>query len=188
MVKAIENELGDLKHVTVSWGCIDVTQKLASLHTQLRAGKQLARAGKSSTDAEGAEDSSGGGIGASGVQAIKSAAFIDTRKKVKEVMDGNPTFTRVLDLLSGSDCKMWRTLGLGKLKKAAGVIEIESVSKLTGHRNKHWTICLATEADGITVNKEAQGVAQSDENTYALLSGRWGSDVNWIEVLSCMEE
>ena len=49
MVRAVEHELGELKHVIDSWGSIDVTQKLASLRTHLRTGKQLVRVGKSST-------------------------------------------------------------------------------------------------------------------------------------------
>ena len=35
--------------------------------------------------------------------------------------------------------------------------------------------------------KVAQGVNQSEENTEALLSGNWGSGVNWIEILEGTE-
>ena len=35
--------------------------------------------------------------------------------------------------------------------------------------------------------KVAQGVSQSEGNTEALLSGNWGSGVNWIEILEGIE-
>lgn len=37
------------------------------------------------------------------------------------------------------------------------------------------------------MSKEAQGESQSDTNTEGLLSGRWDSGVNWIEVMQSME-
>ena len=77
-------------------------------------------------------------------------------------------------------------MGLGKLKKSAGVSEIESCSRAAGKWSKYWTTCLATKPEG-TVSKQAPNESHSDANTDRLLSGRWRSGVNWIEVMQSME-
>ena len=187
MVRAVELELKELVHIINDWGSTSVTQRLASLRAQPRV-KPGGRTSKSSGGvANLAEEELTDGVGASGILAMRSAAFLDTKAKVKELTDGgNPSFTKLLDLLGASQSKIWRAVGLGKLKKAAGVSEIESCSKATGKWPKYWTIGLATNPDG-SVSKEAQGESQSDTNTDGLLSGRWGRGVNWIQVMQSME-
>ena len=129
MIKALE----DISHVVDSWGPLSVFERLASLRAQLRAGKQLTRLSKGALYSSDSADGSGGSIGVYGLQAIRFADFIDTRAKVKDLTDsGAADFTSVLDLLGKSKCKLWRAVGLGKLNKASGVIEIETVSKFTG--------------------------------------------------------
>ena len=169
MVQALELELQDMVHVINAWGNLSVTQKLASLRAQRRV-KQVAQPSKVGTvDVGHSEEELSGSMGTSGIKALRSADFIETRMAIKDLTDGkSPTFTKVPDLLGTSSSKVWRAVGLGKLKKAAGVSEIESCSKATDKWAKYWTICLATKPDG-TMAKEAQEESQSAENTEALL-------------------
>ena len=189
MVKALELELKELRHVIEAWApSLSVTERLASLRSHMKSSKQLMRASKGGAGSQDGEESATGFIGASGIQAIRSASFIKTREAVKVMLEsgGSVTFTDMLDLLSSSESKLWRAVAYGKLRKATGVEEVESCSKFVGFWAKYWTIGLATQPDGSVIT-EAQGESQSEANTEALLKGNWGTGINWIDVVQSID-
>lgn len=190
MVKAVELELTEMKHLIEAWmPSLTVAERMVALRSHLRTSKQMVKSVKMGGDSQELDETAGYGIGPSGVQAIRSAAFIKTREAIKALLDTgiSATFTSVLDLLSESESKMWRAVAYGKLKKATGIEQIESCSKHVGHWAKYWTIGLATQSDGSVIT-EAQGESQSDSNTEGLLSGKWGSGINWIQVVQSLDD
>ena len=187
MVRAIELELRDMAGVIYSWSGISIIEKLACLRTHLKASKLFSSKG----DSFGSGDNNGSGdsfiLGASGIQATRSADFLETRMKIKDLMDSSSrTFTEVIDILSESKSKLWRAVGLGKFKRATGIPEVEACSKYIDEWPRYWTIGLATDSQG-NVKKAAQGMPQSVANTEGFLAGNWGSGVDWIEVNSSLD-
>ena len=118
MIRALELELKEMESVINTWDDIDAAMKLSKTRGQLRAGKRLERAPKGNADGGSNTEGSDAGVGASGVQAIRSAVFLETQSKVRDMLDaGAVTFTALLDLLNASASKMWRAVGLCKFKK-----------------------------------------------------------------------
>ena len=186
MVRALELELLELTHIIDGWsGDLSVPERMSVLRKQMKSSKALHRS-KGVAAHAGDGEGDWGGESASCFTSTRAVDFLVTQAEIKHLLSAPTTFTQILDVLGNSKSKTWRAVGLGKLKKSSTVIEIESCSKFTGEWRKYWTIGLATDSTG-NVMKVAQGVSQSEENTEALLSGNWGSGVNWIEILEGIE-
>ena len=71
-------------HAVDSWGSVSVTTRLASLRRQPKS-KQGTKVGKARAGGDvSQQDELTGGVGESGLQALRSASFIDSRAKIKE--------------------------------------------------------------------------------------------------------
>ena len=111
-LNTVEEELKGLAHLVDSWVGYGAVRILKELRDHLKQSKLVTGVGKS-VAGEG-KDMAFSGI--SGLEAMRSQAFLDTMAEVKQGLEAKKGFMDMLDILVGSSSKLWYMLGLGKLK------------------------------------------------------------------------
>ena len=180
-LRAVEHELAKAKLETLilSWGNspLDV---LSNLRAHIRHEESAVESTiKSSEASEGADR---GLNSASGIDAKKMPAFLDTLKRVKRCTN----FLSVLDTLLDTASKPWYMKGIRKMLLASqNTVEMESCSGLLEEWAMYWPMAISRDEQDI-VEEDVQGKSFPEEEVNLLLDGKWDK-VDWVRLLQLLE-
>lgn len=181
-VQAVEHELTVLKLESLldSWGDSPL-EILSSLRSHLKQERSACDA-NSKIKAGSIEEIDRGLTSASGIEAKKLSAFLDTKRRVA----GCSNFMAVLDALLATDSKPWYMKAIRKLTLASqNVAEMESCSKYLEEWAHYWPMAISRDDQGV-VDSDVQGKRFPEDQVELLLDGQWHK-IQWLKLVQMQE-